>query len=62
MTDRQPTTIKFKAAAQNTGALTINGKVVLLTHSDGRPLQAGDLKVGQAFSIDPETGVATIKT
>jgi hypothetical protein len=30
---------------------------VKLVHPDGRPVEAGDLKAGQAYSFDAETGV-----
>jgi hypothetical protein len=29
----------------------------MLRHPDGRPVQGGDLKAGQAFTFDPDTGI-----
>jgi hypothetical protein len=33
------------------------GGPIVLRHADGRPVQAGDLKEGQAFTFDPATGI-----
>lgn len=52
--------VSFKASQANTGALTINRKVMMLVHEDGRPLLAGDLKIGQGFTVDLNTGVTVI--
>jgi hypothetical protein len=50
--------IHFKATPKNTGPVTINRrKVAQLVHPNGEPVRGGDLKVGQAFDVDLDTGI-----
>jgi hypothetical protein len=60
MTDK---VIHFKPSQTNVGAVTINRrKLTQLVHTDGSPVRAGDLKIGQAFDVDLETGVIKTET
>jgi hypothetical protein len=47
--------VKFKACETNTGAVTINGKVLHL-HKNGKPIKAGELVAGQVIEFDCNTG------
>lgn len=51
---QEGTVIKFKPASVNTGAMTINGRVMI--RQEGEPLQPGELKVGEVVHVNIETG------
>jgi hypothetical protein len=52
--------IRFKATPKNTGPVTINRrKLTRLVHPDGEPVRGGDLRAGQAFEVDLDTGIVT---
>jgi hypothetical protein len=54
---------KSMVGGSNPSASTIQitgGRAIALRHPDGRPVKAGDLKEGQAFTFDPGTGIIAI--
>lgn len=61
----QKPAIGFVAAATNTGSVQFQGegrRVVELRHSDGSLIKAGDLIVGNAYEVDPNTGETRISS
>ncbi len=52
---RDGMTLTFKASATNTGRCKRKYTAVDLT-LNGKPMKAGDLKVGQQFFVNVETG------
>lgn len=51
---------QFKTMQSNTGEPKLRTWKNVPLQKDGKPLKAGDLKAGQIFLADPDTGEVTL--
>jgi hypothetical protein len=57
MVERLPRKKTVGGSSPSVSTIQFTGGRAIMLHPDGRPVQGGDLKAGQAFTFDPDTGI-----